>query len=125
MTIIVGPFKADKLWVDPNHGGGLLLAHVDMPLSAGSDHDKLDAIDAGMRKGLAALVGGKAVSQSKRVKICNGTQTGMYAKVALPTIKEDLVLSVSDRAYVAEYVRKVGTPDDPAALDSLMSLCAP
>ena len=125
MTIIVGPFKADKMWVDPNRAGVLILAHVDMPLSAGSDHDKLDAIDAGIRKGLAALVGGKAVTESKRVKICNGTQTGMYAKVALPTIKEDIVLAVSDRAYGAEYVRKVATPDDPAALHSLMTLCAP
>jgi hypothetical protein len=59
------------------------------------------------------------------VKICGGKQQGVYAKVTVKQLKEDIVLAVSDRPYLAEYVRKAGVKDDPAAIRSLLSLCAP
>lgn len=49
----------------------------------------------------------------------------MYSKVTLPNLKEDLVIAVSDRGYIAEYARGKDIPDDPAAIRSLLSLCAP
>lgn len=118
-----GPFKSDKMWVDPHHSGVIVTGHVDLPgISAGD----LDQLNSGFREGMVAGAGtnGK-VGPSKRVKICNGTQDGIYTEITLKNITEDIVIGVSDRGYLAQYVRRTGAAANPAASKSLLSLCAP
>jgi uncharacterized protein YbaP (TraB family) len=122
ISLSSGPFKADNMWVDPNHHGVIISGHLDVPGMSNAD---LDSFDALFHQGLAAAAGTQAVPPSTRVKICNGKQDGTYSKLTLPTVKEDIVLTVSDRGYIAEYARRPGVTDDPVALRSLLSLCAP
>jgi uncharacterized protein len=125
ISFALGGFKADRMWVDPNHGGAIMAGHIDMPGISSLDLDSLDAL---IHVGLAQVAGGKGAQPSTRVKICNGKQNGTYSKVTLTqpvAVKEDIVLAVSDRGYLAEYVRRQDVTDDPAALRSILTLCAP
>jgi uncharacterized protein len=122
ITLNSGALKADRMWVDPNHAGALMTGHLEIP---GADALDLDTLDALLRQGMIAEAGAKNVAPSSRVKICNGKQNGIFTKVTLGAVKEDIMLAVSDRAYIAEYVRRSALPDDPAAAHSLFSLCAP
>lgn len=116
-------FVADRVWVDPAHGGAILLGHLELPIVTSIDLDTLDEL---VHQGMIAAAGSKgSVQQSTHFKICNGTQDGTYSKVKLQTANEDIVLAASDRGYVAEYVRRKSAPDDPAAIKSLLTLCAP
>jgi uncharacterized protein len=122
VSLSVGAFKADKMWVDPQTGGVIVSGHLDLPGIAGADLDSLDAL---FHHGLVVVAGAKGAPPSTRVKVCNGKQDATYSKVTLPTVKEDIVLAVSDRAYVGEYVRRKDVADDAAAVRSLLTLCAP
>lgn len=123
ISLASGAFKADRLWVDPKRGAAMMAAHLDLPGITATDLDTLDTL---FHQGLIAGVGAKgSVQLSTRVKVCNGKQDATYTKVKLATVSEDVVLTVSDRGYLAEYVRGKGLPDDPAAIKSLLSLCAP
>lgn len=117
-----GTFAVDMVCVDPNHPAAVMAGHLDVP--AGSIPD-LDSLDTFFHQGLVAAAGGKGVAPSRRVKICSGKQDGTYATLTIGRVQEDIVLALSDRAYVAEYVRPHGLKDDPAAIRSLLSLCAP
>lgn len=118
-----GGFKADTMWVDPQKGGVIITGHLDLPGLSSID---LDALDAFFHQGLVAGAGAKGVvTPSSRVKICNGKQDGTYSKLKLSTLNEDIVLAVSDRGYLAEYLRRKDASDNPAAIRSLLSLCAP
>jgi uncharacterized protein YbaP (TraB family) len=122
ITFTSGGFTVDRSWVAPAGREAILTGHVDVPGGAALD---LDSVSALMREGLTVAAGSKGVGPSQRVRICRGTQDGTYSKVTLTTVKEDLVLAVSDRAYVAEYVRSKDQPDDAAATKALLTLCAP
>jgi uncharacterized protein len=123
VTFSAGGFKADAMWVDPHRLGVVLSGHLDLPGVSAIDLDTLDAL---FHQGLVAGAGEKgSVQPSTRVKICGGKQDGTYSKLTLKTIQEDIVLAVSDRGYVAEYARRKGVADDPAATRSLLTLCAP
>ncbi len=110
------------MWVDPNRRGAIISGHVDLPATAPAD---LDTLDAAFHQGVASAEGVKDVQPSTHVKICDGTQNGTYTKLTMTSVKEDVVLTVSDRGYLAQYVRGKDFPDDPAAVRSLLSLCAP
>ena len=114
-------FKIDKMWADPNRRGAVLVGHLDIPGATGLDLDTLDGL---IHQGLPASADVQ-VQPSKRVKICNGSQDGMYSKVVFKTIAEDMVVAVSDRGYIAQYARSKDQPDYPAALHSLLTLCVP
>jgi uncharacterized protein YbaP (TraB family) len=122
VTFGAGSFKTDMVWVDPNGGGVVMTGHLEMPSGLGTlDLDSLDTLfHAGIVAGANAVV-----SPSTRVKICSGKQDGLYTKVKLATVKEDMVMAVSDRGYLAQYARRGEVVDDPAALRSLLTLCAP
>ena len=122
VSFALGPFKADRMWVDPNHRGAILTGHLDLPGVSATD---LDALDALFHQGLIAAAGANNTQPSKRVKICNEKQDGTYTRVTIKAVKEDIVLAVSDRGYLAEYVRRNDAPDDPAATRALLTLCAP
>lgn len=116
-------FVADRVWADPARGGAILLGHLELPGISSIDLDTLDTL---VHQGMIAAAGSKgSVQPSTRVRICNGTQDGSYSKVQLQIVKEDIVLAASDRGYVAEYVRRKSAPDNPAAIKSLLTLCAP
>ena len=118
-----GVFSMDQMWVAPNRGGIILTGHLSIPGMSSTDLDSLDSL---FHQGLVAGAGSKGTVQpSARVKICNGKQDGTYSKVRMSAVNEDVVLAVSDRGYLAEYTRRKDVPDDPAAIRSLMSLCAP
>lgn len=111
------------MWVDPQKGGVIITGHLDLPGLSSID---LDALDAFFHQGLVAGAGAKGVvTPLSRVKICNGKQDGTYSKLKLSTLNEDIVLAVSDRGYLAEYLRRKNASDNPAAIRSLLSLCAP
>jgi hypothetical protein len=114
-------FKIDKMWADPNRRGAVLVGHLDIPGATGVDLDTLDAL---IHQGLPASADVQ-VQPSKRVKICGGSQDGMYSKITFKTVVEDIVVAVSGRGYVAQYVRSKGQADDPAAVRSLLTLCVP
>jgi uncharacterized protein YbaP (TraB family) len=119
----VGGFKTDRMWIDSNHRGIIIAGHLDLPGISAND---LDALDSLFHQGLVEGAGAKSqVQPSTRVRICNGTQDATYTKIKLSTVAEDIVLTVSDRGYLANYVRRRDIPDDPAAIRSILSLCAP
>jgi len=101
-----------------------MAGHLDL---GGMGSPDLDALDAVFHQGLVAAAGAKSTQPSTHVKICNGKQDATYTKLALdsPPVREDVVLALSDRGYLAEYIRRKDVADDPAALSSLLSLCAP
>lgn len=115
-------FKTDKVWISTVHRGVIMSGHIDIPGVSTMD---LTSFDALMHEGLISAAGEKGVAASKRVKICHGSQDGTYSKVTISGLKEDVVLALSDRGYLAEYVRTKNEPDDPKALASLLTLCAP
>lgn len=121
-TVNAGALKTDHMWVEPNHEGVLISGHLELPGIGALDLDTLATL---FRQGIIAKAGAQSVQSSNRVKICNGKQDGVLTKVALPTANEDIVLAVSDRSYIAEYIRRAGAAEDPAAARSLLSLCAP
>ncbi len=117
-----GTFTADSMWVDPNRGF-IITGHLDLPGISSMD---LDALDTFFHQGLVAGVGFKGTVQpSTHVKICQGKQDGTYSKISTATVKEDVVLAVSDRGYLAQYIRPKTASEDPAAIRSLLTLCAP
>lgn len=119
-SLAAGAFKSDRMWVEPHRRGVVLAGHIDLPGISVSDLDSLDAL---LHQGLVAVA--KSALPSRHVKICNGKQDATYSKVTVSSVKEDIVLAVSDRGYIAEYVRAETITDDPAALRSILSLCAP
>lgn len=124
ITLNLGGFAADKAWA--RERDLIFVGHLDAP--AGTPMD-LDTIEPFFHQGLVAAAGSGGVQASKSVKICDGKQHASYTKANLTVgtahVKEDVVLAVSDRVYLAEYVRASDAKDDPAALQSLLSLCAP
>ena len=120
-TLHGGSFETDKLWANPKGGGAILTGHLSM-MPGTLD---LDATANLMRQGIVATAGDQSVTPIKRVKICGGKQDGVLMIVTIDKVKEEVVLAVSDRPYLAEYVRLAGAAEDPAALRSLLSLCAP
>jgi hypothetical protein len=92
---------------------------------AGVDTFSLDTFDALFQQGLLADSSVKVIQPSKRVKICNGTQDGTLTIISTQKIIQEIALAMSDRGYVSQYVRRAGVPEDPVAVRSLMSLCAP
>ena len=125
MPTTSGAMVTDMLYAKPLVGA-IVTGHVNLP--AGTPMD-LATFDVYFHQGLASGAGVKSAAADKKVKICSGKQDGMYAKVTInsqgTTLKEDIVYTLSDRAYLAEYVRAAGAKDDPAALKSILSLCAP
>ena len=122
VTFNTGPLKKDQAWVNPNHDSAIISGHLDVPSLSGPDLDKIEAL---MRKRMIAMAGAQGVGPSTRVKICNGKQDGVLTKMTLPKVTQEIMLAVSDRAYVAEYVRRNSVAEDPAATRSLSTLCAP
>lgn len=110
------------MWVDPLRRGVIMTAHLDVE---GLNGMGLDALDTFIHQGMVAAAGQNAVGPSKRVKICNGKQDALYTTITKETVKEDIVLAVSDRAYMAQYVRRKEMSVDPAAVKALLSLCTP
>lgn len=121
VSLAAGAFKADRMWVAPDRDGVVMAGHLDVPGISATDLDSLDAL---LQQGMAGA-GVKVTQQPTRVKICNGKQDGLYSKLAVASVKEDIVLTVSDRGYLAQYVRRKDAVDDPAATRSILSLCAP
>ena len=117
-----GNVKADRMWVDPNHKGVVMTAHLDVPDLGPVDLTTLDGL---VHQGMVAEAGAGGVQPSTRVKICGGKEDGTLTKVTLKSVTEDIVLAVSDRGYLAEYVRRNGVAEDPAATRSILTLCAP
>ena len=121
-SFTTGTLSTDYLWADPKRGL-IVTGHLDLPGISSMD---LDALDAFFHQGLVAGVGSKGTVQpSAHVKICNGKQDGTYSKISTATLKQDIVLAVSDRGYLAQYMRPKNVADDPAAIQSILSLCAP
>ena len=121
VTLNVGGFKADSMWLDPKGGGAIVTGHLAMP-TATSD---LDAVASLVHDGIAAASGADAVTPAKRVKVCDGKSDGVAMSAALAKVSEQIVIAISDRPYVAEYVRANGAAENPAAARALLSLCAP
>jgi uncharacterized protein YbaP (TraB family) len=117
-----GGMKADNMWVDPKHRAVIITGHVDVPGLSAADLDSFNAI---FHQGLLSVTHENGALSSEHVKICGGRQNGIYNKLTIGPMKEDIVVGVSDRAYVAEYVRRKDAADDPAASLSLLSLCPP
>ena len=92
---------------------------------AGCEPYRRASLDALVHQGMVSQVGTKAVSASKRVKICNGTQDGTLTTMRLPDATEEIVLAISDRPYLAEYVRSTKLPESPTAVHALLSMCVP
>lgn len=122
VTLNSGALIEDRMWVDPNRKGMLMSGHLDVPGLSGLDLDTLGSL---VRQGMIAKLGDKAVQPPTRVKICSGKQDGVLTKVTLPAVQEDVLIAVSDRGYIAEYVRRNGAAEDPMATRALFSLCAP
>ncbi|MDP9017858.1 MAG: TraB/GumN family protein [Candidatus Eremiobacteraeota bacterium] len=124
IVLSMGGFTADTSWMSP--GGGIVIGHMDTPAAMPMD---LDVVAPFFHQGLVAAAGPNAVQPSKLVTICGGKQKGMYTKAKITIgamkVKEDVLIALTDRVYVAEYVRQVNAKDDPAAIRSLLSLCAP
>jgi uncharacterized protein len=116
------PLKIDNAWSDPIGGGVMFTAHLALPAASIPD---LDSLDVFFHQGLVAAAGSGTVQPSKRVKICDGKQDALYTTVTLGAAKEDIILTMSGQAYLAEYVRNSDAKDDPAAIRALLTLCAP
>jgi uncharacterized protein YbaP (TraB family) len=121
-TFDVGGFKAEMMWVDPRGGAAIVTGHLVVGAAATPD---LDAIATLLHEGMVAESGEQNVAPNKRVKICGGKQDGVLTSVTLGKALEETAIGVSDRPYLAEYVRRPGAPEDPAAVRSILSLCAP
>ena len=117
----MGPIKVDRMWVGPERNGVILVAHLDLE---GLGTIDLDTLGKFMVQGMSLNPGSK-VEASKHVKICGGKQDALLANLATPTTVEDLVIAISDRGYLAQYVRHSNVPADPAAVNALLSLCTP
>ncbi|MGB6985537.1 MAG: TraB/GumN family protein [Candidatus Aquilonibacter sp.] len=115
-------FSIDNLWADPRGDGIIVTGHLAMAAGA---LPNLDAVDVFFHQGLVAIAGADAVQPSKHVKVCGGKQEGLYTTVTIGAAQEDIVLVMSDHVYLAQYVRRAAGDDDPAALKSLFTLCAP
>jgi hypothetical protein len=100
----------------------MFTAHLALPAASIPD---LDSLDVFFHQGLVAAAGSGTVQPSKRVKICDGKQDALYTTVTLGAAKEDIILTMSGQAYLAEYVRNSDAKDDPAAIRALLTLCAP
>lgn len=122
LSLSMSGFMTDMMWTAPAGGGAVIAGHLASKDVTAFD---LDTFDAFLHQGLVAAAGQGGVAPSKHVKICGGKQNGVYETVALKNGKEDIVVALSDRAYLAEYVRNNGVKDDPAAIHSLFTLCAP
>ncbi len=122
-SLAVGTFRSDLMWTAPDGGQALVTGHIDIP--AGAQGFDLDTFDTFFRQGLIARAGSKGVTSSAHVKICGGKQDGMLYKLTLHASSEDIVVGFSDRAYLAEYVRRTEIAEDAVAVRSLLSLCAP
>lgn len=107
--------------IDPKGQGVVVAGHLDAQ-TASLD---LESLDVFFHQGLVGAAGAKNVQPSKHVKICSGKQDGIYTKVTVGKIKEDIMLAESDRAYIAEYVRNISVKDNPVAIRSLLTLCTP
>jgi uncharacterized protein len=118
-----GSLKADMTWSDPKRNGVIMASHIDVP--SGSATLNLDAFDALFAQGLLADPSVKVMQPSKHVKICGGTQDGTLTVISSQKVIEEIVLAMSDRGYVAQYVRRIGSPEDPVAVRALLSVCAP
>jgi uncharacterized protein len=118
-----GSLKTDRMWTDPKRHGVIMASHLDLP--AGMSAIDLDTFDALFTQGLISDASVKVLQQSKHVKICNGSQDGTLTVISSQTVIEEIVLAMSDRGYVAQYVRRTGIPEDPAAVRALLSACAP
>jgi uncharacterized protein YbaP (TraB family) len=122
-SLVVGAFRSDAMWDAPYGAGVLVTGHIDIP--AGAQGIDLDTFDTFFQQGLIAQAGSKGVTSSTHVKICQGKQDGMLYKLVLHGDSREIVVGFSDRAYLAEYVRRTEMPQDSAAVRSLLSLCAP
>lgn len=115
--------KSDGMWALQGKGA-IVAMHAD---SFGIKD--VSQYAAGMRKGLELMGGPHSVVAFKAITVCGGKQKGWYAQVRLTqgaqNIVEKMTIALSDRAYIAEYVRAAAVQDDAAAIASIMSLCAP
>jgi hypothetical protein len=121
-SLTVAGFKANLLWADPKGGAAIVAGYFTLPGVAAQD---LDTVATLIHDGIAAEAGQENVTPAKRIKICGGEQDGVFLNVTLGKIREEIAIGISDRPYVAEYVRGVDAPEDPAAVRSILSLCAP
>lgn len=122
VSLATGQVKVDRMWLDPLRRGVIITAHLDVE---GLNGVGLDALDTFIHQGMVAAAGADAVGSSKRVKICNGKQDALYTTITLKNVKEETVVTLADRAYMAQYVRRKDVPVDAAAMKALMSMCAP
>jgi len=124
MPMQFGGFQSDAMWIIPGQMGAVIAAHS--PSGGVTD---LNAFAAAMKQGLAQAAGPNGVTVYKPVKICAGKQDAYYAEVHLTMgaqkLVEKLNVALSDKAYIAEYVRPEGAADDAAAIAAINSLCAP
>lgn len=115
--------KSDGMWALPGKGA-IISMHADT-----FGMKDVSQYAAAMRKGLELMGGPHSVVAFKATSVCGGKQKGWYAEVHLTQgaqhIVEKMTIALSDRAYIAEYVRAAAAQDDPAAIASIMSLCAP
>jgi hypothetical protein len=116
------------MWAGPSRKGIIITGHWDLTNGV----TDLNSFDAVVRKEMIADAGAKNVQPSRPVKICGGKQDGTLttltmkmASQPLVDATEEVVVAFSDRGYLAQYVRHHGVPEDPAAMRSLLSLCAP
>lgn len=123
MVLSMGGLKTNMMWSDPKGRGAIVEGYVDVP--PGLATFNLDTFDALFQQSLLADNTVKVIQPSKRVKICSGTQDGTLTVISAQKVIQEFVLAMSDRGYVAQYVHRLGTPEDPAALRALLSVCAP
>src|SRR5262249_40518176 len=120
-NIALGPIKVDQMWVGPERNGIMLLAHLDLE---GLGKMDLDSFGAFIQQGMGSSPGSK-VEATQRVKICGGKQDALLTKISTPTTIQDVAIAITDRGYLAQYVRNAGVPADPAAVNALLTLCPP
>jgi hypothetical protein len=118
-----GSLKTDMMWSDPKRNGVIMASHIDVP--SGLATVNLDAFDALFQQGLLSDPSVKVTQPFKHVKICDGTQDGTLTVISSQKVIEEIVLAMSDRGYVAQYVRRIGSPEDLVAVRALLSVCAP
>lgn len=118
----MGPMKAEQMWVSPNRSGVIITAHLDLEGLGGMD---LDTLGAFMQQGMTAGAAGSSAEPPKHVKICGGKQDALYTKLSTATVKQEMVLTIAGRGYLAQYVHQKDVPADPAAVNALLSLCPP
>jgi uncharacterized protein len=123
VTSAAGSFQPDAMWAGPKLGGLIMTGHLNLPAGLGTL--TLDAFDALFQQGILSKAGAKLVQPSVHVNICAGTQAGTRSTVTLENYTEEIVVTMADRPYLAEYLRRTDTPEDPAAVRALLSLCAP